>query len=634
MVEAIYPDAGQWINALEAGERAGMTQRRNTAATQAGGMMSRGDYKGAADAFLSAGDVQSGVAVSKLGEEQQGHAQKLARQTAVQQKLAANDISGAYAAAGADKDLVDALDKVSEHARDTTAQLASALTALKGPDGNWLPPELARQRYAAIKPTLLARGLPPAQLDGFDPTPENLEAVQNQVLGLKEQLTLGRQANVDAETARHNRATEDGYIILPDGSKAIPKHSGAAPAEPTIASVADPHAAIDSLVAATGATVTSGLRSPEHNAEVGGVPNSRHLTDQARDLVPPHGMTLAQLGDQVRQHVPGAKVIVENDHVHVQWGGAPAATAAHPGDPVGTLYGDPKPVQWVSDGKGNLINQVTGDRKVDATAGADAVANPDLVKAIIEGRAPMPTANRAATDPKWQAAMAEAMAQDPTLDGANYGTRVKTRADFATGTAAKAKTALNTALGHAGDLYGQIDDLNNTGIHWLNSAVNKVGAENIDSRRASINTFNLTKEALMHEAMKVFSGSQGSMMEFKQLADTLTVDDGPQAQHAVLKKLIGLLASKMDALGEQYKTGMGTELDQSQIMSPHALQVFAKISGLPGDQVAPGATSKPGQPAAGMLPPQAVAQLKDGHDTTFGNGQVWTLRGGQPVRVK
>ena len=35
-----------------------------------------------------------------------------------------------------------------------------------------------------------------------------------------------------------------------------------------------------------------------------------------------------------------------------------------------------------------------------------------------------------------------------------------------------------------------------------------------------------------------------------------------------------------------------------------------------------------------QLPPQAAAQLKEGIHTTFGNGQTWTLKNGQPNQVK
>jgi hypothetical protein len=38
--------------------------------------------------------------------------------------------------------------------------------------------------------------------------------------------------------------------------------------------------------------------------------------------------------------------------------------------------------------------------------------------------------------------------------------------------------------------------------------------------------------------------------------------------------------------------------------------------------------------ASGQLPPQARARLKEGQETQFGNGQVWTLVNGNPVRVR
>ena len=34
------------------------------------------------------------------------------------------------------------------------------------------------------------------------------------------------------------------------------------------------------------------------------------------------------------------------------------------------------------------------------------------------------------------------------------------------------------------------------------------------------------------------------------------------------------------------------------------------------------------------LPAAAISKLKEGQNTTFNNGQVWTLKNGKPVRVK
>lgn len=52
---------------------------------------------------------------------------------------------------------------------------------------------------------------------------------------------------------------------------------------------------------------------------------------------------------------------------------------------------------------------------------------------------------------------------------------------------------------------------------------------------------------------------------------------------------------------------------------------------LPDGQPAP-TPSATTAPAA--LPPSAAGQLKEGVETKFGNGQVWTKRGGVSVQVQ
>lgn len=703
MEQLIYPDASGFVSGLQAGQQAGMTQRRNTAAINAGGFMANGDYKGASAALYGAGDIAGGSAIAQAGYTQKAEADKLSRQQAVQQHIQNNDIAGAYAAAGTDKDLVDALDKVSAHAKETTAQTAAALQALKDPaTGQWLPPDQARAKYAAIKPALIARGLPAAQLDNFDPTPENLQAMQSQVLGLDKQLELAKPVVVGkdlvnpqsgkpvyrgpdyqkvgpGETLLNTGGPEDGGAAPPAAAPAAPAPQMTTPQAPIptggvynqVGQIATSKGATPEEVAylqrlaqveSHGNPAAQNGRStgvfqfhPDTFTGLGGkdITDVGQQTQAALTLQKRDRANLQQIGvdptdaNAYIMHQQGAgggralltappevnavsvltpvygsadvarKAIVNNggtpdmtagdftDMWRQRWanGGAPVAHAGAPAPAVAApagptpapAPGGPQvvfkgPAQWRSDGQGHLINDATGDRKIDPTGADQVQANPDLVKAILEGRAPVPTANRAATDPKWQAAMAEAMSQDPTLDAANYGTRVKTRADFATGTAAKTKTALNTALGHAGDLDAQINGLGSTPLPVVNMVKNFAETQTGDPR---VKTFELTKDALMHEAMKVFSGSAGSMTEFAQLADTLNANDSPAQQHAVVKKLVGLLASKMDALGEQYKTGMGKELDQSQIMSPHAASVFAKISGLPGAPTSPAAPAPP-----------------------------------------
>lgn len=63
--------------------------------------------------------------------------------------------------------------------------------------------------------------------------------------------------------------------------------------------------------------MTSGRRTERGNRAVGGAVNSRHLFGDAADFVPALGQSMAQLYQQARSHFPGAHIINEGDHVHV-----------------------------------------------------------------------------------------------------------------------------------------------------------------------------------------------------------------------------------------------------------------------------------------------------------------------------
>lgn len=93
---------------------------------------------------------------------------------------------------------------------------------------------------------------------------------------------------------------------------------GAEMRQPTTASYANPNQARSAISQAVpGVTFTSGTRSAEHNAKVGGVPTSNHIRGRAWDLVPPQGMSMGQLAQKMRSQ--GLRALDEGDHVHVSW---------------------------------------------------------------------------------------------------------------------------------------------------------------------------------------------------------------------------------------------------------------------------------------------------------------------------
>jgi hypothetical protein len=126
-------------------------------------------------------------------------------------------------------------------------------------------------------------------------------------------------------------------------------------------------ASIDRLIGSTGGQITSGARTPERNAQVGGVANSYHLTGQARDVRPPPGVNTTQYAQTLKGQLPGMDVIDEGDHVHIE----PGRRAAGGGMQV-LQRGQPKATnEWVPEsvnGVNILVNKKTGDRKADPSS--------------------------------------------------------------------------------------------------------------------------------------------------------------------------------------------------------------------------------------------------------------------------
>jgi len=96
-----------------------------------------------------------------------------------------------------------------------------------------------------------------------------------------------------------------------------------------------------------GATITSGLRTPLHNQQVGGVPNSMHLSGNAVDFVLPKGVTFEDVKAHIAQAgLPATELLNEGDHVHWGWGpkgGQAPMQVAGPGAPAPQEQSAPQP---------------------------------------------------------------------------------------------------------------------------------------------------------------------------------------------------------------------------------------------------------------------------------------------------
>ena len=122
-----------------------------------------------------------------------------------------------------------------------------------------------------------------------------------------------------------------------------------------------------------GVGVSGRARTPERNREVGGVPGSYHLTDNARDFTPPEGMSVGELGNRLKKELgPGYDVIFNTkghyDHVHVEPGpGGGSVAPAAASTPAATELGNitPPPAEGAPGGRfaelQMLLDQNAGD---------------------------------------------------------------------------------------------------------------------------------------------------------------------------------------------------------------------------------------------------------------------------------
>lgn len=223
------------------------------------------------------------------------------------------------------------------------------------------------------------------------------------------------------------------------------------------------------------------------------------------------------------------------------------------------------------------------------------------VKAMADGRVPYPV-GAALRSPKMQELVAATMQYDPTYSSVNAQTRAATRKKWTSGKGADNITAASTALGHLGTLWQAAQDLHNRSIPAWNAVANAAETATGDPR---VKNFTLARDAVANELMKVFRGSGGSLAEIEDWKNNISSADSPEQLQAVIQQGIGLLNSRLEAMGQQYSEGMGHDSDPLTFLSPHAREVFDHL-GPGGDMTLPGGTGGTGGTGGGGSAPAPI----------------------------
>lgn len=206
-------------------------------------------------------------------------------------------------------------------------------------------PEQRMQMWPGIRADLSKR-IPQAQYpEQWD---ESLLPQAKEIASLVAQRYGGSANNVQSrfvnERGEVMALLRDGTVIN-TGQRADPQrwlrdHPGMSPQVVdefgTVNGVGQPSAAPGSgdpfaFLSQAGIPINSAQRTPQRNAEVGGVPNSYHLTGQARDIPPPRDPQQAAF---IRQQAAanGLEVIDEGDHWHLEPRGGGAVAPARPSE--------------------------------------------------------------------------------------------------------------------------------------------------------------------------------------------------------------------------------------------------------------------------------------------------------------
>ena len=202
------------------------------------------------------------------------------------------------------------------------------------------------------------------------------------------------------------------------------------------------------------------------------------------------------------------------------------------------------------------------------------------VKMLDDGRMKYPNA-MSQRNPEMQRKLAAALQYNPDLDAVNAETRFKTRIDFTSGMSSKNLAALNTAMGHLETLRKAAAALNNFQSPKLNEPINRFQEKYLG--KAAVNNFNTARDAFATELAKVFKGGGAapSLSEIEDWKKRADANQSPEQLEGFVTQAADLIGSRINAVGTQYNVGMGKASDPVTLLSPHAQEVYSKLS-VPG----------------------------------------------------
>ena len=141
-----------------------------------------------------------------------------------------------------------------------------------------------------------------------------------------------------------------------------------------------------------------------------------------------------------------------------------------------------------------------------------------------------------------------------------------------------------------------------------------------------VTNFEAAKQAVSAEIVKAITGTAGALADRKEAEAILNPAKSPAQLKGAINTIEDLIGGRLEVMMESYRTGTGRSKEAFIEKLPQNVKTtFGRYIGL----TEPSATTRTTTTSA---PPANM--LTEGEETTFTNGQVWTLKNGKPERVR
>lgn len=191
---------------------------------------------------------------------------------------------------------------------------------------------------------------------------------------------------------------------------------------------------------------------------------------------------------------------------------------------------------------------------------------------------------------------------------------------FGTGKQGQQINSLNVAIDHLGTMSELADALHNGNVPLINKFAQAIATA---TGSAAPTNFNSAKQIVGAEIIKAIANGGGGVTERQEAERQINAASSPDQLAGVIQTYKKLLAGQLNGLRTQYQKTTGRNDFEDRLL-PETRQQLESL----------GVGAQPSAAAQGAAAPPPN-RLKPGVQTTFANGQTWTLgRDGKPQRVK